>query len=222
MSDHEICITVIKRDQEGKGANKRYRKQGKVPGILYGHGIEPLSLLADAKTLQPIIGHPSIITLNIDQEEGTRKVLIKDVQIDYLTSRLIHIDLQQVRMDEEITAEIPFELIGTPIGLKHGGMLDQTMHTIEVECLPQDLPDRIVYDVSHLDVGAGVTIEELPLPTGVKAVYTDPLTIAVHVIRSKLAEESESGGLSLGESGAAEPEIISKGKKETEASKPEK
>ena len=217
MSHNEICVTVLRRIKQGKGENKRLRKAGKIPCVVYGHGVESVSLIANLKEITPAIDHPSIITLNFDGETDSRRVLVKDVQHDYLHSNVIHVDFQQVRMDETITAEVPLEVIGDPIGLHHGGLLDQIMHTIEVECLPDDLPERIIFDVSALDVGDNVTIEQIPLPEGVKSVHSDPHSIAIHVIRGRIAEEvseEEAEGTIEAAATSEEPEVIAKKKKE--------
>ena len=216
MSQSEIIISATKRIPQGRCMNKRLRKAGKIPCVLYGHGVEPVSLTVDLTQIIPAIDHPSIMTLTLEgKKKDSRKVLIKEVQHDYLNTNVTHVDFQQVRMDETISAEVPLEVAGHPIGLQHGGQLDQIMHSITVECLPSDLPDRVVFDVSHLDIGDNVAIEEIPLPDGVKAVYSDPHAVAIHVIRSRMADVEEATEEEKIESAAAEgPEVIEKGKKE--------
>ena len=140
--------------------------------------------------------------------------MIKEVQHNYLHSKIIHVDFQEVRMDEAVTAEVPLEVIGHPVGTQHGGQLDQILHTIEVECLPKDLPDRFIFDVSHLDVGDNVTIGDIPMPEGVKTIHLDSHTIAIHVIRPRL--EDVGGGEETQASTSDEPEVIAKRKKEEE------
>ena len=216
MSQSEISITSNQRIPEGKGSNKRLRKAGKIPCILYGHGVESVPLTVDLKQIIPAIDHPSILTLNLEgKTKESRKVLIKEVQHDYLHSHVTHVDFQQVRMDETISAEVPLEVTGHPIGLQHGGLLDQIMHSITVECLPNDLPDRVVFDVSHLDLGDNVAIKDLPLPEGVNAVYSDPHAVAIHVIRSKMADVVEVADETKADPSATEePEVVAKRKKE--------
>ena len=216
MSQNEINITVTERVPQGKGSNKRLRSMGKIPCILYGHGIEPVPLTVDLKQIIPVINHPSILTLNFEEGKESRKALIKEVQHNYLHSTVTHVDFQQVIMDEAITAEVPLEVVGHPIGAQHGGQLDQITHSIEVECLPNDLPDRITFDVSHLDVGDNVSIGDISLPKGVKAIHIDPHTTVIHVIRPRLAEEAVEETEGKAEATSEEPEVITKRKKEEE------
>ncbi len=214
MALASIKINSDPRLKTRKGANKRLRKTGKIPCVLFGHGISSVNLTVDMKEILPVIDHPSIVNLTIQGSDDTRMVLIKHVQLDYLGANVIHIDFQQIRMEENITVEIPLEIIGQPVGLQSGGQLDQVMHTILVECLPAVLPEKIVYDVSHMNIDDSLPISKLPLPEGVTAVYNDPHIVVVHVLPPIVVEEEETPADSTGQKAGGEPEVITKGKKE--------
>jgi large subunit ribosomal protein L25 len=214
MALESININTMARLETGKSPCKRLRKSGRIPCILFGHGVIPLSLSVDKKEILSIIDHPSIINLTVQGHDDTRNVLIKQVQLDYLGTNVIHVDFQQIRMDESITVDIPLEVIGQPIGLQFGGQLDQVLHTILVECLPALLPDKLVYDVSHMNVDDSLPISKLPLPDGVRAVYTDPHIVVVHVLPPQVAEDETESTADQGVKSDKEPEVITKGKKE--------
>lgn len=211
MAKNDLCISASIREKSGKGSNKRLRKNGNIPCIVYGHGVEPVSISTPFKEIESAVHHPSIISLSIGGEKNERNVIIKDVQRDYLNTTIIHVDFQQVKMDEKITATIPLECIGEPVGTHHGGQLDQIMHDIEVACLPKDIPDILTYDVSHLNVGDAVTVGDIPLPNGVEGAFSDPNAVAVHLVTSKLAQSEEAEEQ---EEAAGEPEVIDKAKKD--------
>lgn len=219
MSTTTQSLTVWKRNEFGKGASRKLRRQGKVPATLYGHGMEPVSLGTEHKALRRVLGTRSIISLEFENEKEKRDVFIKDFQRNCLNLNIIHVDFQQVKVDETITVQVPLETKGTPMGIAHGGLLDLITHTLTVECLPKDLPERLVVDVSPLEVGDSISIGAIPLPEGVNLHYTDADTIVVHVITAAKTEAAETGEEETADKDGNEPEIISKGKK-TETDEP--
>ncbi len=215
-------ISVRLRDVTGKKSTKRLRSEGLVPCILYGDKIEPMALCSNLKEINSVVRHSSIITLNIEDDKSKTKttdVQVKDIQFDYLSTNILHIDFQQVRMDKEITAEVEIKVVGHAEGIDHGGQLDLVSHQIEIRCLPRDLPDEIVIDVTALNIGDSIAIGDISLPSGVSGTFTDPHITIVHVQAPNLeeeVEEAEEAGV-LGEPSAGEPEVITKGKSEEDA-----
>jgi large subunit ribosomal protein L25 len=209
-------ISVIKRDQVGKRACKRLRASGRVPGVLYGNGFEATSLSFELKDLLPLIRNPSIISLKVDGNDET--ALLKNVQFDYSNRHVVHVDFQQIKMDQTIRVEIPLETHGVPAGTEQGGQLNLIVHQIEVECLPDKLPDRVVIEVAHLQLGDSIAIGDIPLPDGVDLICSDPGANAVQVAIPHMEEEAEAETLTEAVAATEEPEVIAKGKKEEEES----
>lgn len=189
---------------------KAIRRQGIVPAVLYGSGIDGLAIQVDGKELETLLGSvgaSSLITLKVEGEE--HQVLVRDVQRDVIRRDLLHIDFLKVAMDVKIRTSVPVELINeAPAVKEHGGILVTGVTEIEVEALPGDLPDRIVVDLTPLaEIDDSVTVGELDLGEGVR-VLTDLDENVAHVIfqAEEVEEEEEEleGLLELG----AEPELV--------------
>jgi large subunit ribosomal protein L25 len=189
---------------------KAIRRQGIVPAVLYGSGIDGLAIQVDGKELETLLGRvgaSSLITLKVEGEE--HQVLVRDVQRDVIRRDLLHIDFLKVAMDVKIRTSVPVELINeAPAVKEHGGILVTGVTEIEVEALPGDLPDRIVVDLTPLaEIDDSVTVGELDLGEGVR-VLTDLDENVAHVIfqAEEVEEEEEEleGLLELG----AEPELV--------------
>jgi len=202
-------LTADKRRTRGNQV-KAIRRQGIVPAVLYGSGVEGLAIQVDGKQLETLlstVGASSLITLKVDDVE--HQVLVRDVQRDVIRRDLLHIDFLKVAMDVKIRTSVPVELINdAPAVKEHGGILVTGVTEIEVEALPGDLPDRIVVDLTPLaEIDDSVTVGELDLGEGVR-VLTDPEENVAHVIfqAEEVEEEVEEleGLLELG----AEPELV--------------
>jgi large subunit ribosomal protein L25 len=154
------------REKIGRGPSGRLRKGGVVPGIVYGKKKEPKKVQMQEKDVQKLFKHASSENILVDLKLGTesKMVFIKEIQHDPLTDRFLHIDLHEVASDEKMRARLPTLSKGEPIGVKTGGgILEHTLHEIEVECLPNDLPGYIEIDVSHLEMGKAFHVGELNL-----------------------------------------------------------
>lgn len=177
----KITLKAAPRLRSGSGKLKQMRREGWLPSVVYGRGVENENLKVDAKTFSELMAHSASdsILINLDVEgEGVRSVFLKTIQHDPLTGKALHVDFLAVNDKTEITANIPVHLNGEAKGVKAGGILEQYAHTIEVVCLPKDLPDVIEKDITHLNEGDSLHIGELALPDGVKATHADDVVVA--------------------------------------------
>jgi large subunit ribosomal protein L25 len=174
-------LKAAPRLRSGSGKLKQMRREGWLPSVVYGRGVENVNLRVDAKTFAELLAHSSSdsILINLDVEGvGVRSVFLKTIQHDALTGKALHVDFLAVDEKTEITANIPVHLNGEPKGVKGGGVLEQYAHTLEIVCLPAALPDTIEVDVTGLDMGDSLHIGELKLPAGVKATHAADVVVA--------------------------------------------
>jgi large subunit ribosomal protein L25 len=209
-------LTVQMRTQVGRNAIKRVRKEGLIPGVSYGVGQEPINLEVNRRQLSTVLAHSSSenILLELEIVDGDNKrnslAMIQEVQHHPIQRQILHVDFHAVSATEKITAEVPIETVGEPIGVKtNGGLLEHNLRDLEVECLPGDLPDRIEVDVSGLDINQSIHVKDLKLPPGVEAVTDGDLTV-VAVSAARVEEEPTEA---LGATPAA-PEVITAKKPE--------
>jgi len=207
--------TVIEaktRIPEGKNANRRLRKSGKIPAIIYGSGREPVALSLDPVDIRAIMrseaGQNTIFTVNIEGV-GRRDTMVKDYQLDPVKGKLIHADLLEIAMDRLLTLMVHIELVGEPRGVKiDGGTLDFITRAIEIECMPADIPEWIKIDVDTLRVNEYIRVKDINLEDSVR-IITDPDVVIATVAPPKSTVSAEAAA-----AGAAEPEVIKKGKTE--------
>jgi large subunit ribosomal protein L25 len=205
MMADSLTLAVQVRTDKGKQAAKRLRSDGRIPCIVYGNAKEPVKLSGDGHEVTSVVSSPAIVTLHLDSGDK-KNAVVRDIQRDYLNNTVVHVDFLEVDMDTKVTATINVESTGTPIGLLHDANLEQPLHSIVISCLPADLPERIVVDVTPLDLNDSITVGDLPLPDGVEAVSPDDHTVVLHVALQRTIEEEEGEG--------GEPKVITKGKKE--------
>ncbi len=205
----KVVIKASKRDVIGKKVSQ-LRREGKMPGVVYGHHIEPISIIMDAREVtRAMIGltPSSIITLDIDGEEHA--ALIRERQRDYLRNRFIHIDFQAVSRTEKIRARIETVLEGTAPAVKnYNGIVLHEKEYIEVEALPEHLPERFVVDINGLEkIGDMIRISDLSISDDV-TIFDDVNEVIVSIsgVKEDTGEEEEAAG--------DEPEVVEKGKKE--------
>jgi large subunit ribosomal protein L25 len=209
-------LTVQARTQVGRNAIKKVRKEGLIPGVIYGVGQEPINLEVNGRQLSTVLAHASSenILLELEIVDGDNKrnslAMIQEVQHHPIQRQILHVDFHAVSATEKITAEVPIETIGEPVGVKtNGGLLEHNLRDLEVECLPGDLPERIEVDVTNLDINQSIHVKDLKLPPGVEAV-TDPDLTVVAVSAPRVDEEPTEA---LGATPAA-PEVITAKKPE--------
>lgn len=207
-------LQVEQRKETGKGAARRIRASGKIPGNVYGHGEEPTAVQADALQFRALISRIStentLVDLEIDGQQP-RAVLIREIQRHPYRSDILHIDFFEITAGEKVRVAVPLNLTGTPKGVKNGGVLQVVRHELEVECLPREIPKSFEADVSHMEIGDSLHIGALD--TGDVVLLEDAsLTVCTVVAPRVLAVEEEEGeldieGLELLEEGQ-EPEVI--------------
>ncbi len=167
-------MTAQVRRQNGKGAARQVRRDGRIPAILYGHGTTPLALSVSPQALKAALtsgGANTLISLEIEgggASPATRVVMLKDWQTEPIRRTWIHADLYEIRMDEAITIDVPIRLTGKSEGVKAGGILEQIHRSVTVECLPGQIPDAFEIDVTPLGMGQSVHVGDIMLPEGVK------------------------------------------------------
>ncbi|HXM01858.1 MAG TPA: 50S ribosomal protein L25/general stress protein Ctc [Chthoniobacterales bacterium] len=209
-------LTVQTRAEVGRNAIKKVRKQGLIPGVIYGVGHEPINLEVNGRQLSTVLAHSSSenILLELEIVDGENKrnslAMIQEVQHHPLQRRILHVDFHAVSATEKITAEVPIETTGEPVGVKTGGgLLEHVLRDLEVECLPGDLPERIQVDVTNLDVNQSIHVKDLQLPAGVEAITDGDLTVVA--VSAPRVEEEPTGA--LGATPVA-PEVITAKKPE--------
>ncbi|MBN2369243.1 MAG: 50S ribosomal protein L25 [Vicinamibacteria bacterium] len=215
----EVVVTAESRSETGKNANRRLRQKGFVPAVFYGARQEAVSLAVSKRELIPVMRGAEHRTSLFDLELAgqRRKVIIKETQIEPIHGFPLHVDFYEVALDKPLELSVHVELTGTPVGVKtQGGILDFITRDIDIECLPMDIPEKIVVDVSELEIGKHLRVSDLTPPQGVRFV-TEPGVVVAHVVERReeaapAAEEAVAAEAGAEAAGAAEPEVIKKGK----------
>ena len=200
---NRYSIEVEKRDETGKGVARKLRRNGLIPGVVYGHNREPQALTVDPNDLKGKINSNAIIDLNIDGEEET--VMIKDFQKDVIKEDIIHVDFQQISMDETISITVPIKLVGDAPGVREGGVLQQLMRDVDIEVLPTNIPDEIELNIDELTLSDSLEVGDLDVPEDVNVLNSPDDVIVTIVAPSEEIEEEEEEEL---EEEFIEPEVI--------------
>jgi large subunit ribosomal protein L25 len=208
------------REGRGKGPARRTRLTGMVPAILYGGKKDSISLAVNAKQVARILrsetGHNTIFTVQVAEGAGERAML-KDWQVDPVSGKLLHVDLFRIAMDVRMRVRVPVHTFGEPQGVKmQGGVFEMVTREVEVECLPGDIPEEFKVDVSEMLIGKQLRASDLPFDPNKVKLITDPVRVIAHVVVLKKEEEPAPEAAVAAETAPAEPEVIKKGKKETE------
>jgi large subunit ribosomal protein L25 len=201
-------VTVKPRSELGSRANKRLREAGFIPGVIYGHKEAVVPVTLPKKEVVGHLNHGAHV-FDLSVEGKSEKVLVKEVQYDHLGIEVLHVDFARVNLDEKVEVTVPLELKGTPKGEADGGVLQQILSELDVECLVTEIPDVIRHVVTELALNDVLHIKDLKLPAGVKALQDEDLIVATV---KEIIEEAAAPA--AGEEGSAEPEVI--GKKEEE------
>jgi large subunit ribosomal protein L25 len=218
----EITVAAESRDSRGKNEARRLRAKGSVPAVVYGGKTGPVSVAVSPKDLTKILnskaGHNTIFNLNLAGSDST-PVMIVDWQFDPIKDSLLHADLKRIDLTERMTVTVPVVTQGDPKGVKlQGGVYEVVNREIEIECLPNDIPEQFVINVTELMIGDTVRASDIPMG-GSRKLLTMPDAVISHVVAPRV-EETPAGT----ETAAAEPEVVKKGKKEEggEAEAPKK
>jgi len=218
MSSKELNLPIERRSKVGTTGAQALRAQGKIPGVLYGHGTEPVHLAFEARIFDDLLHHggrSGVLTLMLDGKK-TDTALVREVQRNPVSRRIVHVDLQRVSEHEAVRTTIPVVTVGTPRGVRDfGGVMDVIVHEIEVEGPVDQLPEHFEIDVSELGIHQHVTASDIKLPSGFKLLEA-PDMIVVSVEASKTAQHLEEAASGAGAEQVA-PEIIGGGTAETQS-----
>jgi large subunit ribosomal protein L25 len=207
----ESLLIAERRKTRGKREAVRLRKKGLVPAVLYGHKEETIPLTLNQDELSKIIRHGTRV-LDLKADGKTEKALIRDVHWDHLGKELLHVDFARVAADERIVVMVPVELRGIAPGVATGGVLDQPLHRLSVECPAIAVPESIRVNVSELQLGGVIHVRDLTLPAEVKAM-ADPDAVVVHVTMKQVEPEA---AVAPAPTEQAEPEVIGRQRAEEE------
>ena len=217
MAEHEeITIKAKVRDGRGKNDARRTRREGLVPITIYGGGAETVAAAASLSALAAVLrseaGRNTIFTLDVEGV-GASEVMFHERQIDPVRGRLVHADFQRLVKGQKIEVTVPLHLVGEPVGVREEqGVLEQIMRELEIRCQPREIPDSIDVDVSNLGVHDVVHVSDIPVGDNIEILNdADAVVATVGIVR-----EEPVAAPAVEEEGAAEPEVIAKGKKEEE------
>lgn len=213
----EVVVAKPRTGKFNKNAARRVRAAGKIPGVLYGPGHEPVAVEVEPKQISRILfsetGHNTIFDIEV-AGQATVKAMIVDWQREPIKDQLIHIDLKRIALDKVLRVSVPIKLLGVPVGVKtEGGILDQVLREVEIECLPADIPSHIDVDVTGLALHGVLRVSDLPHSDKIEYLTAEDATVA-HVvsIREEVAPVAEGAVAEGAAAPAAEPEVAKKGK----------
>jgi large subunit ribosomal protein L25 len=217
----DITIAAESRDSRGKNEARRLRARGSMPAVLYGGAEGALPVAVSPKDFTKILnsktGHNTIFNLDVTGKENT-PVMIIDWQYDPIKDSLLHVDLKRIDLTKRIAVKVPVITHGDPKGVKlQGGLHEIVTREIEIECLPDDIPEQFVVDVSELTIGQSIRFSDVPLSGSMKLLSPGE-TLVSHVVSMKAEEVAAAEPAAV--AAAPEPEVIKKGKKEAEGEAP--
>ncbi len=221
----EVVAAKPREGKFNKNAARRVRAAGKIPAVIYGGGAEPVAIEVDPKQISRILysetGHNTIFDVEIPGK-STDKAMIVDWQREPIKDQLIHIDLKRIALDKVLHVKVRVKLLGVPKGVKtEGGILDQVLREVEIECLPADIPSHIDVDVSELGMHHVLRVSGLPHSEKIKYLNAEDATVA-HVVSIReeaatVAEGADAAAVAGAAGTPAEPEVAKKGKVDAEA-----
>ena len=214
----QVKLKAERRDGTGRSAVRKLKARGIVPAVIYGGKTKPQALQVSARDINAMLSHASgeniLVELEIDGEKSNRMAMVEEIQHSPVGGAILHVDFHAVSMDETVHADVPLEALGLPNGVKNfGGLLEQSLRALSIECLPRDLPDRITVDVSALNIGDSIHVRDIQLPPGVTAKVQSDLT-AFSVLAPAVEEEPVAAEVEA--AAAAGPEVIKEKKEEGE------
>lgn len=197
------------RNKVSKSGLNTLRKSGRVPGVYYSKVNKPISIEVSEKAIRPFVftSKSHLISLEVEQDKNY-DCIVKDVQFDPVTESIVHFDLLGLIEGEKFQLEVPILYYGTPVGIKEGGIVQQVLHKLEIECFPKDIPEYLKIDISNLKLGESIHTEDLSFEN--VELLTPPDTVIVAVVHPKVEKEPVVGEVT--EEVPTEPEVIGKGK----------
>ena len=217
----KVTLVVQPRDLIGSRNARRLRKSGLIPGVLYGHGKEATAFAVDPHALRPVLvggGTHAVLSVTVEGQSKAYNAIIKELELDRVKSTVTHIDLQEIRLDETIETTVAVSFEGEAIGLKSGGMLDESTREVTIKGLVTAIPERLVLDISAMDINDTAKVGDLVVPEGIE-VMNDPEEVLCSLLPPrKVEEELEEGAEGAeGAVAGAEPEVVGKGEAEESA-----
>lgn len=214
----ELTVEAEPREDFGKNASRRLRRAGRLPAVVYGSGGPTVPVTVDPQKIGAILhsasGQNAIFTLEIKGKAPTR-AMIRDWQAEPVHGGLLHVDFVRIARDTRLKVNVPVHVSGEAKGVKvQGGVFEFVLREVEVECLPEDLPETLTVDVTELTIGKQLRVSDLPASPKIK-ILTDPHRVVAHVVALK-AEEEKPVVEAVEAAATAEPEVIRKGKGEEE------
>lgn len=212
----QVKLSARPRIEAGRNAVKQVRARGAVPAVIYGAHDEPANLEVNLREIEAVLSHAAsehvLVDLDI-AEKGSKLALIQEVQHHPVRGDILHVDFQAVSTTETVQSEVPIEAIGESDGVKNfGGILQQQVRSLHIECFPQNLPDVLIVDVSALGVGDSLHVKDIPLPEGVTALADPEITVFI-VSEPNVSTDADTA------SAATSPEVINEKKPEAEGAK---
>jgi large subunit ribosomal protein L25 len=220
----EVVVATPRTGKFNKNAARRVRVAGKIPAVLYGAGHEPVAVEVDPKAISRILfsesGHNTIFDLTLGEQANAAKAMIVDWQREPINDKLIHIDLKRIALDKTLRVSVPIKLVGVATGVKtQGGILDQVLREVEIECLPADIPSHIDVDITNLGLHQVLRVNELPHSDKIKFLADEDATVA-HVVAIREEAPAGADAAAVATAGTpAEPEVAKKGKTDADAAK---
>jgi large subunit ribosomal protein L25 len=195
MAGERVKLQVKERESRGSADARRLRREGFIPGVLYGSGKQPHAICIPERELRRVLtgagGLHAILDVELEGQKTTHASILKDYQQDPIRGHISHVDLQEVRLDQPIQASVNVQLIGEPVGAKEGGVLSQVQREINVEALPMEIPEHIDLDVSGLAIGDSLRLVDLPPIEGVTYLDDPEETVLATVTMPTRVEEPE-------------------------------
>src|ERR671931_42489 len=224
MAGERVKLEVRERERKGTRESRRLRKDGLIPGVLYGNGKKPHAICIPERELRRVLtgsgGLHAILDVVLEGQKTTHASILKDYQQDPLRGHISHVDLQEVRLDQPIQASVTVQLVGEPEGVKEGGVLSQVQREINVEALPMEIPDHIDLDVSGMAIGDTLRLADLPARDGVKYLDDPEETVLATVTLPTRVEEPEVEEEELPEGEVPEGEVPPEERPEGAADQP--
>jgi len=225
MITQEVVAATPREGKFNKNAARRVRVGGKIPAVVYGANEPSVAVEVDPKQILRILhsdaGHNSIFDLEVGDAKA--KAMIVDWQYEPIKGSLLHIDLKRIALDKAIKVEVPIQLLGTPVGVKtQGGILDQVLREVEIECLPGDIPSHIDVDVSNLEFGQVLRVSDLPHAGKLKFLTDENSTVAHVVAIKEEAAPTVDATAAAATATPSEPEVVKKGKQDAAEAAPAK
>ena len=221
---NDITVAAEPRTLRGKNEARRLRAAGSAPAVVYGTGKETLTVAVNPKEVVRILhsktGHNTIFSLSVKGGENT-PVMIVDWQTDPVKDTQLHVDMKRIDLTRRLVVKVPVHTVGEPEGVKiQGGLHEVITREIEVECLPNEIPEHLTVDVAHLTMGQSVRASDVQLPGSVRLI-SQPEAVISHIVAMKAEEVvAPVAGAEVAPEAVAEPEVIKKGKKEEEGEAP--